>query len=98
PATYSLFPYTTLFRSLPRRLGHVLRAARRTGRCAPCRKRRRERDVRLPQGLGAVGSRRRPQLALTERIEPPCLSGTKCCWEAEGDRKSTRLNSSHVEM
>src|SRR2546425_7895559 len=33
---------------------------------------------RSPQGPGAIGSRRRPQFALTERIEAPCLSGIKC--------------------
>src|SRR5690349_22025144 len=58
PPSYTLFPYTTLFRSL--------RLARRIERCRP-----------LVFRIGGIGAR-----------EPG----------GRGDRKSTRLNSSHVEI
>jgi len=58
----------------------ILRAVRRASRLIACRERRRERDVRLSTSPGAPRSRRRPQLALTERIEQTCPSGIKCCW------------------
>src|SRR5690349_23865134 len=70
PPRSTLFPYTTLFRSLPRRRPAARGGA--AGRCprlraAPARPRR--------GGVGGGGARPGP-----------------------GDRKSTRLNSSHVEI
>src|SRR5690606_39814935 len=83
PTRPTLFPYTTLFRSHPRRSalrgGAGLRAAPRQGgdahRGAPAQ----------PEGGGqaaAVGALRSPWL---NRFNRP-------------DRKSTRLNSSHVKI
>src|SRR5262245_64855038 len=72
PPTPTLFPYTTLFRSLPSRDGH-----RRRG--ATCHE---------------IAASRRPSRA-------PCVSSR--AWRRDrdrawlwSDRKSTRLNSSHL--
>src|SRR5690606_40633109 len=82
PPRSTLFPYTTLFRSL-----------RRT-------QMRREEIYGLDQALqgrvrACIGAKRRP------RPRHPCASGGACHNLAErrsGDRKSTRLNSSHVKI
>src|SRR5690349_23149183 len=78
PPRSTLFPYTTLFRSLGRADGGGRAAAGRVGRSAPLL-------------LGPRASRARSAgAALADagdrRARPP------------QDRKSTRLNSSHVEI
>src|SRR5260370_17474942 len=72
PPRSTLFPYTTLFRSLRARLRPLLRAQARVAQARPLRRR-----WRLPPA-GAPGSPARPPEG-----QP-------------GDRKSTRLNSSHT--
>src|SRR5690349_24579697 len=67
PPKSTLFPYTTLFRSVR---DHAQAAAEADGRA--------HREGRLGQG-------RRREIPRRER-------------QARGDRKSTRLNSSHVEI
>src|SRR5690349_22094383 len=73
PPTSTLFPYTTLFRSEPRR-ARDRRASRRRRRLPADRLRRRDRR------RGVRGGHR-------ERLPARAR-----------DRKSTRLNSSHVEI
>src|SRR5690349_21867907 len=74
PPTSTLFPYTTLFRSL------------RRNECAP-----------------AVGrERRRPRAAadveMFDHLERLGIDRVDLTLGFAGDRKSTRLNSSHVEI
>src|SRR5690349_23706423 len=74
PPRSTLFPYTTLFRSLQRH-GHLADRAIRANR---------------------------QQVALAGRV-PPSERGLHASWRPSvvddpGDRKSTRLNSSHVEI
>src|SRR5204862_6818360 len=83
PPRSTLFPYTTLFRSLPAVVVGV--PARRRGLSEP---RRRDRHV---HACGAVA----------RHVEPRPVTNrhgidTDTC--AVRDRKSTRLNSSHVEI
>src|SRR5690606_42100312 len=75
PPTSTLFPYTTLFRSL-----------------APPPRRRRPRRQRSPRrGPEARGQRPRPRYPRQRPPPRPPLSAAR-------DRKSTRLNSSHVKI
>src|SRR5690349_23614504 len=73
PPRSSLFPYTTLFRSVRRRgvAGHPVDAGAGA------------REIGAAQGADHRGDRRRAGARLYRRQE---------------DRKSTRLNSSHVEI
>src|SRR5690606_39744141 len=77
PPSSTLFPYTTLFRSLPQlRRGSALR--------------------RLPEGLGAVRSLRlRPRQGGFRRRSGGVRDPDR---RLRRDRKSTRLNSSHVKI
>src|SRR5207249_7890951 len=91
PPGLSLFPYTTLFRSALE-LGQVapLGPGARQGEVdVPSHRRPRDRPVEdgvLDAGLDRVG--REPP---AQRLERPEALG-------EADRKSTRLNSSHVSI
>src|SRR3712207_6859231 len=82
PPRSTLFPYTTLFRSLPDDPpadglpGHVVQGEQRHDR-------RTARLIPVPRGL--VRSRRAGTPAAARR-------------NAAGDRKSTRLNSSHANI
>src|SRR5690349_17750143 len=92
PPRSTLFPYTTLFRSIMERgsgggLGRVGLAARRHA----ARGRRGPAPPRLKQ------QRRRGAFAPLESF-PFVLSGLSCARVNLLDRKSTRLNSSHVEI
>src|SRR5207249_9901126 len=83
PPLSTLFPYTTLFRSLSRRAGEGADA----GRVVDRQRRVRHRGLRGhdPEGLGEPAGREgRPagQVRFPSRV----------------DRKSTRLNSSHVSI
>src|SRR3712207_7786004 len=81
PPRSTLFPYTTLFRSLPERSAIVMRM--RFGL-----------DDGRPRTLDEVGR----HLGLTRerirQIERDTLAEIRSC----GDRKSTRLNSSHANI
>src|SRR5207247_8568808 len=80
PPRSTLFPYTTLFRSLPRR-ERAARATRSAAAPSPERDcRRRRRRVR-PHARGS-------RLRATPRRRPGSAARSR-------DRKSTRLNSSH---
>src|SRR5207249_10346418 len=87
----ALFPYTTLFRSVRRRRRR--RRQRRPGAppdalCPTARPPHRDAEPRAPDGgRVALGTHRRPLRRL-----PPGRRGRR------GDRKSTRLNSSHVSI
>src|SRR2546422_7290883 len=85
PPRSTLFPYTTLFRSLPgdgTRVDTSLAVARR----APERERSAVTD---PRGRGRGGRRPRAERA-------PVGRGRRArAGDGAGDRKSTRLNSSH---
>src|SRR5689334_23775991 len=87
PPTSTLFPYTTLFRSVPdEQPGHLRRRVRVPERAAARAQRRRRREA-LPRSdsrdpEGGEGSRDRDA---DHRAD-------------EGDRKSTRLNSSHSSI
>src|SRR5688572_32627131 len=82
PPRSTLFPYTTLFRSAV-----VGVRARRTGAwpLVPCRPGKRIKSSGLAQPRKRVQS---------ESGEPRAESG----WVHLGDRKSTRLNSSHSQI
>src|SRR5207249_7647216 len=87
PPTSTLFPYTTLFRSPAHevRARQVPRARRRA---------RLDRDARLlPHGPPRVRRGVERARAPRGRAAPRLLLG-----EAPQDRKSTRLNSSHVSI
>src|SRR3712207_8968521 len=78
PPRSTLFPYTTLFRSVPGERA-VLRTAR-----AVLRKARRSRAARRQDHRGLADQRLRARLEMARRDR--------------GDRKSTRLNSSHANI
>src|SRR5690349_23904655 len=86
PPSSTLFPYTTLFRSrLQLVLPHLFQlgaAPQEQGARAVAR--RAEEDVPLPRRSVVHRDERR------RAVPPPRSAG--------GDRKSTRLNSSHVEI
>src|SRR3712207_8374466 len=78
PPRSTLFPYTTLFRSL----GHPAQRTRRRG----------------PE-LRCAGHPPRPELLGLGGV-PEARQGGGCAWlrRRTGDRKSTRLNSSHANI
>src|SRR5690349_22128771 len=82
PLRATLFPYTTLFRSASKQL----------------EERDRERVLIAPlvHGLARPLLRRHVDRR-TERGSGACQLGWRSVVELVGDRKSTRLNSSHVE-
>src|SRR5687768_18231507 len=82
PPRSTLFPYTTLFRSNPQGSRRPDRGAGRL-------------DRRGHRGLGADA---RIPLAKPEEPKSPFARGLRTAGkapQAQGDRKSTRLNSSH---
>src|SRR3712207_8706574 len=79
PPRSTLFPYTTLFRSVDHRVGHRLR-----GRDALELQRRLRRDLEV--GVLVDGG---------EQVVERAAQGVV---EHQGDRKSTRLNSSHANI
>src|SRR5690349_24251271 len=88
PPRSTLFPYTTLFRSSARRCGGRRELVRRT---------------RAPRGRG--GRRGDPPPALARGVRRAGAGEGAARDRADGgegarrrDRKSTRLNSSHVEI
>src|SRR5690606_40079802 len=85
----TLFPYTTLFRSVGvdvvlRRTGRVVGGRLLAGDGAP-----REQRPGLGQLAGAAPRRRQHLVPEPQRA---------ACHPRRGDRKSTRLNSSHVKI
>src|SRR5439155_21306491 len=88
PPTPTLFPYTTLFRSLERRAGGSARRHRGQVRGDDARWKIR-REFRPGRGSHSV-KRALMLLALLVPLGARAASG--------GDRKSTRLNSSHVAI
>src|SRR5690349_22962545 len=82
PPTSTLFPYTTLFRS-----ESVHRAAEERGRARSRQRAERAIDPQLERIDHHLKVRVAPSAAVL-RIKP----------RSERDRKSTRLNSSHVEI
>src|SRR2546422_5319552 len=82
PPRSTLFPYTTLFRSQAGRGGADSRYAQERGR-EPARLLGLPERAGRPARLRPGGSRRLPGRRKAEQVE------------GEGDRKSTRLNSSH---
>src|SRR3989440_9375736 len=78
PPRSTLFPYTTLFRSLPAATSGSASAAKATR--TPSRFRR--------------AARRRPARPVSRRSTWRCASSSPTA----GDRKSTRLNSSHDQI
>src|SRR5688572_32543015 len=78
PPRPTLFPYTTLFRSLDEHFGERLRFAPTLGPCVLLNERQR--------GLFAI------RVGLNREL--PGLNGALVL----GDRKSTRLNSSHSQI
>src|SRR5207249_11187209 len=91
PPSSTLFPYTTLFRSL------LVRVRRLVGQERVDLGRRRRQSCEVvchpPQQCRLVGFRRRRQLFTLETREDESIDGV-----ASPDRKSTRLNSSHVSI
>src|SRR3546814_11656775 len=87
--TYTLFPYTTPFRSLGlfdafRRLRGVVRPRKFARELPGVRNRRDRRDhVAHPEGTERTGDDSRPAIGRDQRV-------------GILDRKSTRLNSSHL--
>src|SRR5204863_2470274 len=94
PPTSTLFPYTTLFRSLPKHV-HALTVARKP----------RILDAQTSQQYLSSNGNVAPELF--KCVAPLTVSGRLVGMVALGrregdapytDRKSTRLNSSHVEI
>src|SRR3712207_7167694 len=85
PPRSTLFPYTTLFRSAGRQ-GRV--------RVLEHRDRRRGRDRADPR----AAQRRVPRVPEQRPEDERDLRGGGQGGEARGDRKSTRLNSSHANI
>src|SRR3712207_8663109 len=82
PPRSTLFPYTTLFRSRVRVLGHLA-------------------DERLPVALGHPVPRLDAVVGGDGGVEPGLQFGLVGCGPGQGgcgDRKSTRLNSSHANI
>src|SRR3712207_8180510 len=82
PPRSTLFPYTTLFRSRRRPVGHVVLEVE---------------HARAQPRQGQVGGHRLPRGA-EEAVAPVVVLALIGVGEAEGDRKSTRLNSSHANI
>src|SRR5207249_8727796 len=95
PPTPTLFPYTTLFRSVPHGSRHRQEGAHLTG--PPARRARPRRGRGPPDrralGLGPPGAPR----TNAGRAPPDPVPGRGPVGVG-GDRKSTRLNSSHVSI
>src|SRR5690349_22758766 len=83
PPTSTLFPYTTLFRSLPilPRISTGKRKGRRKAKS-------RSRSPKPPYSTTLAGT----------LPVPPKMGNLILLWDGKRDRKSTRLNSSHVEI
>src|SRR5690349_23701269 len=77
PPRSTLFPYTTLFRSICQSRSDLVRSSFRVHRCRCCP---------VPKWFGCLGK-------YSSATQP--FSKRRGCF---GDRKSTRLNSSHVEI
>src|SRR3989442_4742865 len=95
PPRSTLFPYTTLFRSLPVRLPGPRRLGQGRGRRA------RHLLEHRPGELGAHLPRLPEEVLVREdhqREQPRQRRGLPAGAERAGDRKSTRLNSSHVRI
>src|SRR3712207_7153121 len=88
PPRSTLFPYTTLFRSLRDRKVDVLRAVRKL---SP--EEVEHRTVRARYGPGRIGERDIPAYVEEEGVDPARETETFA-----QDRKSTRLNSSHANI
>src|SRR3712207_8997076 len=90
PPRSTLFPYTTLFRSIA---GPALRVTVRV-----------ENGTAEPVALGGVavnlayGPDRTPASPLDDSSRRPFATMVEPGQSAEGDRKSTRLNSSHANI
>src|SRR2546430_10731380 len=84
PPRSTLFPYTTLFRSRPARGGDI-RYRGESLLAIPASKR-----AELGIALVPEGRELWPQLTVRENLELGAYS--------KGDRKSTRLNSSHSQI
>src|SRR5262245_63920344 len=80
PPRSTLFPYTTLFRSIPRGLSVLTLTGSRSGS--------RQTSVKVPEWK--CGDFR----YTTFEDSPPRAAGVR--WGGRTDRKSTRLNSSHL--
>src|SRR3712207_7492717 len=91
PPRSTLFPYTTLFRSVGGGAGDGA-APRVDGRHAPRGSRAAVRGGGRRDGLGG---RRADGRALSQRPGPPRPANIL---RGAGDRKSTRLNSSHANI
>src|SRR3712207_7195406 len=88
PPRSTLFPYTTLFRSQVREVGEG---------AAPEPLRRLGRRGRAPRALAARGARGGPRRARVRRGRAAARRRGAVPGRA-GDRKSTRLNSSHANI
>src|SRR3989442_15616337 len=94
PPRSTLFPYTPLFRSHPRALGHVAGVLVQ------------ERDQLLPVTSSGAARRGRWRVAAAHRLgQVRAVDGPVSTERERGgegqfqlDRKSTRLNSSHVRI
>src|SRR5206468_10240273 len=97
PPTSTLFPYTTLFRSLVEARGHDRPAIRQVGHAAHQALvyhwlAQRLAGLRVPQACGVVDASRQHRAAVRgEGDDADSLGMTQ-------DRKSTRLNSSHDQI
>src|SRR5256885_13991831 len=91
PPRSTLFPYTTLFRSLARALGRAdlptLAVARHTGRFAAC--------GALVAAAGVLAVSGELDGVRTRHALVSARDGTGAYFAYALDRKSTRLNSSH---
>src|SRR3712207_8967014 len=81
PPRSTLFPYTTLFRSV-----------------AEARRTRLERQLGVLERCGRAREVRRLPQALHARVGVEAVRGTQLRDRRLGDRKSTRLNSSHANL
>src|SRR3712207_8088872 len=81
PPRSTLFPYTTLFRSVHERADHAHRA---------------ENDERRPEDADEEPTDRVRQELEGDEVEQHAGRATR--FEVSGDRKSTRLNSSHANI
>src|SRR5690242_21717157 len=94
PPRSTLFPYTTLFRSGPRRSSRALWVSRQTWSALA--------NVSVPAGVIAT-ARDRPELeVLVVWTQPRCCRAARLRLIVDRstarDRKSTRLNSSHMSI
>src|SRR5256885_13427220 len=92
PPRSTLFPYTTLFRS-DRAVGRVLEALGGVGRDQP---EGRARQQEAPVRIRLARRRAEPAVADAERRRQRVVEGQVLLVPVDQDRKSTRLNSSHL--